>query len=135
MNETRCDLLRVRALLLVLAAIGAPASCDDERSDGASGGGGGAATDAGSAGSAGMSGSAGVTSCPPPPAALPSGALTRWSGNPLLRNGPELYDFAKTGPRAVIRMGASDYRMWYEAVSQGWMTGVGVTAIGYATSS
>lgn len=98
-------------------------------------GGGAGSADAGLDGSAASGGAADGASCPPPPTALPWGPLTRWSGNPLLRNGPELYDFAKTGPRVVIRIGPGDYRMWYEAVSQGWMTGTGVTAIGYAKSS
>src|SRR5207248_2437225 len=48
-----------------------------------------------------------------PCTARPEGALTRYSGNPLLRNGPETYDDLKTGPRVVLRFGAADYRMWY----------------------
>lgn len=59
----------------------------------------------------------------------PDGALTRYAGNPLLRNGPETYDDLKTGPRVVLRFGAGDYRMWYEAVSSG-----GLTTVAYATS-
>ena len=69
------------------------------------------------------------TSCAPP-APLPSGPLTRYAGNPLLRNGPEAWDDLKTGPRVVLVVGAGDYRMWYEAVSSS-----GITAVGYATSS
>jgi len=61
---------------------------------------------------------------------LPSGALTRYSGNPLVRNGPESYDFLKTGPRVVLKMGATDYRMWYEAVGSN-----SITQVGYATST
>lgn len=64
------------------------------------------------------------------PAHLPSGALTRYSGNPLVRNGPESYDFEKTGPRVVLKMGATDYRMWYEAVGSN-----SITQVGYATST
>jgi hypothetical protein len=64
--------------------------------------------------------------------ALPSGPLTRFAGNPLLRNGPEAYDLGKTGPRVVLREG-SLYRIWYEAVDglDPWE----VTDVGYATSS
>jgi predicted GH43/DUF377 family glycosyl hydrolase len=62
-------------------------------------------------------------------AADPTGNLSRYSGNPLLRNGPEPYDLGKTGPRVVLKMGSGDYRMWYEAVA-----GDGVTTVGYATS-
>ncbi len=61
---------------------------------------------------------------------LPSGMLTRFAGNPLLRNGPETYDDLKTGPRAVVVMGPGDYRVWYEAVSSS-----GITAAAYATSA
>src|SRR5262245_59361923 len=61
---------------------------------------------------------------------LPSGALTRYSGNPLVRNGPESYDFEQTGPRVVLKMGATDYRMWYEAVGSN-----SITQVGYATST
>lgn len=68
------------------------------------------------------------TGCASPPDDLPSGALTRWDDNPLLRNGPEDYDFWKTGPRVVRKEGENDYRIWYEAV------GVDETAVGYATS-
>jgi beta-1,4-mannooligosaccharide phosphorylase/Double zinc ribbon len=67
--------------------------------------------------------------CPAPPAALPSGPLTRFRGNPLLRNGPESYDFGKTGPRVVRREGDGDYRIWYEAVDDDIYT-----TVGFATS-
>jgi hypothetical protein len=60
----------------------------------------------------------GATPC----TARPEGALTRYSGNPLLRNGPETYDDLETGPRVVLRFGAGDYRMWYEAVSSSGIT-------------
>ena len=56
------------------------------------------------------------------PPGLPSGQLSRHPGNPLVRNGPEKYDFWKTGPRVVIRMGLTDYRMWYEAVGTDSLT-------------
>jgi WSC domain/Ricin-type beta-trefoil lectin domain/Glycosyl hydrolases family 32 N-terminal domain len=59
---------------------------------------------------------------------LPSGQLTRFAGNPLLRNGPESYDAGKTGPRVVRKEGPSTYRMWYEAVGA-------TTTVAYATSS
>jgi hypothetical protein len=69
------------------------------------------------------------TSCAPP-APLHSGPLARYSGNPLLRNGPELWDDLKTGPRVVLVVSAGDYRMWYEAVSSN-----GITVVAYATST
>jgi len=62
-------------------------------------------------------------------AQLPSGALMRLAG-PMLRNGPQTYDNAKTGPRVVIKFGPSDYRMWYEAVADNLYT-----TVGYATST
>jgi predicted GH43/DUF377 family glycosyl hydrolase len=64
------------------------------------------------------------------PGALPSRTLTRFSGNPLLRNGPELYDLGKTGPRVVMKDDSGHYRMWYEAVA-----GNGLTTVAYATSA
>jgi len=60
---------------------------------------------------------------------LPSGSLTRVA-IPMLRNGPEAYDNAKTGPRVVLKMGPTDYRMWYEAVADNLYT-----TVGYATST
>jgi hypothetical protein len=65
-----------------------------------------------------------------PPAPLPSGSLVRYTGNPLLRNGPEIWDDLKTGPRVVLVVAAGDYRMWYEAVSSN-----GITSVAYATST
>jgi hypothetical protein len=61
---------------------------------------------------------------------LPSGQLTRIPENPLVRNGPESYDYWKTGPRAVLKEGPTSYRMWYEAVGQD-----NITRVGYAVSS
>ncbi|MDQ6677562.1 MAG: hypothetical protein M3Z09_09735 [Acidobacteriota bacterium] len=61
---------------------------------------------------------------------FPSGQLTANPNNPLLRNGPEEFDYWKTGPRVVLKEGPSNYRMWYEAVGRD-----GVTRVGYATSS
>ncbi len=43
-------------------------------------------------------------------AQLPSGTLARVAA-PMLRNGPETYDNAKTGPRVVLKFGTADYRM------------------------
>ncbi len=60
---------------------------------------------------------------------LPSGALTRSESNPMLLNGPEAYDFWKTGPR-VVRKEGSSYRLWYEAVADETYT-----TVGYAVSS
>jgi len=68
-----------------------------------------------------------VTNPEPPP--LPSEKLVRYEGNPLVRNGPEPYDFYRVSPRAVLKMGPGDYRMWYEAVAGDWLT-----TVGYATS-
>lgn len=60
---------------------------------------------------------------------LPSGGLTRLA-TPMLRNGPESDDLGKTGPRVVLKMGATDYRLWYEAVDANLYT-----TVGYATSA
>ena len=62
-------------------------------------------------------------------AQLPSGSLARVA-LPLLHNGPETYDNAKTGPRVVLKFGPTDYRMWYEAVADNLYT-----TVGYATST
>jgi predicted GH43/DUF377 family glycosyl hydrolase len=79
----------------------------------------------------GGAGGAAGASCPAnPPGGLPAGPLTRYSGNPLLRNGPEAVDFQKTGPRVVLKEGPTTYRLWYEAVGS-----TGITSVGYATST
>jgi predicted GH43/DUF377 family glycosyl hydrolase len=79
----------------------------------------------------GAAGGAAGTTCPAnPPTGLPSGPLTRYAGNPLLRNGPEAVDFQKTGPRVVLKEGPTTYRMWYEAVGAN-----GLTTIALATST
>jgi len=97
---------------------------------GGAGGNGGRGGAGGNAGRGGAGGSAG-TVCPAnPPAGLPSGPLTRYAGNPIVRNGPGAIDFQKAGPRAVLKEGPSTYRMWYEAVGS-----AGITVIGYATSA
>jgi predicted GH43/DUF377 family glycosyl hydrolase len=62
------------------------------------------------------------------PMDLPSGALTVNLGNPLIRNGPQAFDYWKTGPRGVLKDGAI-YKMWYEAVGTD-----SITRVGYATS-
>jgi hypothetical protein len=73
----------------------------------------------------------GTPTCPAnPPTGLPSGALTRSPGNPILRNGPESIDLLKAGPRVVLKEGPTTYRMWYEAVGSS-----GITNIGYAVSA
>lgn len=61
---------------------------------------------------------------------LPSGPMTRYLGNPLLRNGPESYDYGKTGPRVVLKEGRATYRIWYEAGGSDK-----ITRVGYATSA
>src|SRR6266540_3103905 len=122
-----------------------------ERDGGTGGAAGGAAGTGGRGGSAGRAGSGGAgrgggggagvggtggggaagTTCPVnPPTGLPSGPLTRYVGNPLLRNGPEAVDFQKTGPRVVLKEGPTTYRMWYEAVGAN-----GLTTIALATST
>jgi predicted GH43/DUF377 family glycosyl hydrolase len=94
---------------------------------GGSGGGGAGATGTGGGGTGGAAG----TTCPAnPPAGLPSGPLTRYAGNPIVRNGPGAIDFQKAGPRAVLKEGPTTYRMWYEAVGS-----AGITVIGYASST
>jgi predicted GH43/DUF377 family glycosyl hydrolase len=102
-------------------------------SGGAAGGKGGTAgaggSTAGSGGSSGTQGDSGTgntgTACPSsPPAGLPDGPLTRNADNPVMRNGPEAYDFDKAGPRVILKEGTSEYRMWYEAVASGLATGV-----------
>lgn len=61
---------------------------------------------------------------------MPFSALTRRSGgNVLIDNGPEAYDAIKAGPRTVLKMGPSDYRMWYEGIPTS-----GDTTVCYATS-
>ncbi|MEZ5499976.1 MAG: hypothetical protein R3E77_11185 [Steroidobacteraceae bacterium] len=74
----------------------------------------------------------------PPPAPPPSSGpapltqlLTRGSANPILRNGPESFDFIKAGPRSIVKVAAGDYRMWYEAIANS----ANDTQIAYATSS
>lgn|GEM_PF-2816724 len=57
-------------------------------------------------------------------AATPSDPLTPYPGNPMLRNGPESYDYGKTGPRVVLKEGPTTYKLWYEAVAAGGLTGV-----------
>jgi len=61
---------------------------------------------------------------------LPSGQLTRIPENPLVRNGPESYDYWKTGPRVVLKEGPTSYRMWYEALGQD-----NINRVGYAVST
>src|SRR5437773_5967471 len=89
------------------------------------GGTGGSAGNGGTGGTGGTGGSGGAGG-----ATLPSGALTRYSGNPLLLNGPQTYDYWKTGPRALVKEGPTSYKMWYEAVGSD-----GYTRAAYATSS
>jgi sucrose-6-phosphate hydrolase SacC (GH32 family) len=66
------------------------------------------------------------------PTTLPSGRLTKYSGNPLVRNGPTAFDYWKAGPRVVLKEAADTYRMWYEAVGSGTPS---ITSIAYATST
>ena len=52
-----------------------------------------------------------------PNASLPSGSLTRPINRPLVPMGSAgSIDDDKTGPRVVLKLGPTDYRMWYEAV-------------------
>jgi MYXO-CTERM domain-containing protein len=46
--------------------------------------------------------------------------LTRSTRNPLLVHGPVgSYDALKLGPRAILRLAPTDWRMWYEAAPSG----------------
>lgn len=98
-------------------------------SGGAGGGALGGSGGAGGSGSGGGSGGTGGACVVNPP--LPSGALTRSPQNPVLKNGPENYDSDKTGPRVILKLGASDYRLWYEAVNKGNT----LTSVALATST
>lgn len=71
---------------------------------------------------------------PPPPTTNPivvqDSPLTRSAANPLLSRGPTgSFEQLKIGPRAIVRVGPSDWRMWYEAVPGG-----NQASVGYATS-
>lgn len=56
--------------------------------------------------------------------------LTRSPLNPLLTHGPSgAIDQLKLGPRAILRLGPTDWRMWYEAAPGG-----NKSYTGYATS-
>ncbi len=51
--------------------------------------------------------------------------------NPLLSRGaPGSFDASKIGPRAILREGPNDWKMWYEAVQ-----GPNQSTVGYATST
>jgi Glycosyl hydrolases family 32 N-terminal domain len=102
---------------------GAGASSSSQVDTGGSGADGGG-PQTGGGGEVGVGGQGGAC------AVLPSGPLTRFESNPLLPNGPEAYDFWKTGPRVVLKEGPSTYRLWYEAVADETYT-----TVGYATSS
>ncbi len=52
------------------------------------------------------------------------------AASPVMVNGPDAHDLVKVGPRVVLRTGAADYRMWYEAVP-----GANRASVGYATST
>lgn len=70
---------------------------------------------------------------PAPQLRLPSASLVRnFEANPLVRNGPQQYDATKAGPRSILKMGSSDYRMWYEAIRA---DAEGTTTVAYATGS
>lgn len=71
-----------------------------------------------------------VPTVAPQPTTLPNGRLSRYTGNPLIPMGPQNYDQDKTGPRVVLKEGANNYRMWYEAVS-----GPNKATVGYAISA
>lgn len=63
---------------------------------------------------------------------LPIGPLIRNPSNPLIDNGPEVYDEFKAGPRWIAKFSATDYRMLYEAIEND----VNLTnSAAYATSS
>lgn len=62
---------------------------------------------------------------------LPSGPLTRNPGNPLVDNAAGTYDGFKAGPRFILKAGATDYRMLYEAIAD---DGPLTNSAAYATS-
>lgn len=63
-----------------------------------------------------------------------SSALTRVSAPIISQGGAGAWDEWKIGPLAILRMGAGDYRMWYEGIDND-AGNPGDTKIGYATSS
>jgi predicted GH43/DUF377 family glycosyl hydrolase len=57
--------------------------------------------------------------------------LIRHPANPLLSRGPKgSFDQLKIGPRAILREGPNDWKMWYEGAPAG-----NKSSVGYATSS
>jgi hypothetical protein len=44
------------------------------------------------------------------------GRVGRGHANPILRNGPQVYDASKVGPSCILQLGPRDYRQWYEAI-------------------
>jgi hypothetical protein len=60
--------------------------------------------------------------------------LTRGGSNPIIRNAVSAgqYDTVKVGPAQILKMGSTDYRMWYEAVED---DGTITTTVAYATST
>jgi hypothetical protein len=60
--------------------------------------------------------------------------LTRGGSNPIIRNATSAgqYDTVKVGPAQILKMGSTDYRMWYEAVED---DGTITTTVAYATST
>jgi hypothetical protein len=60
-----------------------------------------------------------------------SNDLTRGPASILPQGGSGTWDEGKIGPLSVIKMGAADYRMWYEGVNLAFT----VAAVGYATST
>jgi predicted GH43/DUF377 family glycosyl hydrolase len=117
-------------LSLSLVVISVAAACGDDTTPASTGGGGsstlastttgtGAGGGGGTAQGGGGDGGGGDGGGCVDPGPLPEGALSRSAENPMLLNGPEEYDFDKTGPRVVLKIGPGDYRVWYEAVNQG----------------
>ena len=75
--------------------------------------------------------SASATSNITPEIVSPAGPLTRPLNSPLIPMGsPGSIDDDKTGPRVVVKLGNTDYRMYYEAVP-----GPNKAFVGYATST
>lgn len=61
---------------------------------------------------------------------LPSGILVRHVNNPIVpMGGNDSIDGDKTGPRVVLKLSPTDYRMWYEAVPS-----PNASKVGYAIS-
>lgn len=62
-----------------------------------------------------------------------SSALTRVPGIIIANGGSGAWDEGKCGPLSIVKMGAADYRLWYEGFAFPFVAGI-TTSVGYATS-